>query len=73
MYKRQVEGAVHVNEASLEKVRKRMRELVEMDMPIHKRTIHTDDAVALFRQHGMHDKERLFEDVYKRQMIWREI
>ena len=38
-----------------------MRELVEMDMPIHKRTIHTDDAVALFRQHGMHDKERLFE------------
>ena len=56
-----VEGAVHVNEAFLEKVRKRMRELVEMDMPIHKRTIHTDDAVALFRQHGMHDKERLFE------------
>ena len=29
--------------------------------PICKRTIHTDDAVALFRKHGMHDKERLFE------------
>ena len=30
-------------------------------MPVRKRTIHTDDAVALFRRHGMHDKERLFE------------
>lgn len=35
--------------------------MVEMDMPINKRTIHTDEAIALFGQHGMYDKERLFK------------
>ncbi len=29
-------------------------------MPIHKRSVRTDDAIALFGRHGMHDKERLF-------------
>ncbi len=32
-----------------------------MDLSIRKRSVHTDDAIALFRQHGMYDKERLFE------------
>lgn len=45
----------------LDQVEERMRTMVEEDMPVRKRTIHTDDAVALFRRHGMHDKERLFE------------
>ena len=38
-----------------------MREIVKMDMPIDKRTVSTDDAIALFRRHGMYDKEKLFE------------
>ena len=45
----------------MDKVKNRMLEMVSEKMPIEKRTIHTDDAVALFRKHGMHDKERLFE------------
>src|SRR5699024_7389043 len=44
----------------LAKVKERMQEMADMDMPICKRTVHTDEAVALFRKHGMHDKERLF-------------
>lgn len=56
-----VEGNVKVDGDFLYKVDTRMREMVEIRMPIMKRTIHTDDAIALFGQHGMYDKERLFE------------
>lgn len=56
-----MEGTAVLNEQFLSKVSGRMQEMVDMDMPIKKRTIHTDDAIILFRQHGMHDKERLFE------------
>ena len=56
-----IEGTIRLDQEFLEHVEARMREMVEMDMPIHKRSIHTDDAIALFGQHGMHDKERLFE------------
>lgn len=56
-----IEGDVALNQAFLDKVEARMHQMVEEDLPIQKRTIHTDEAVALFRKHGMHDKERLFE------------
>lgn len=56
-----VTGNVDVNEAFLESVKKRMLEMVEEKMPIEKRSVHTDEAIALFKKHGMHDKERLFE------------
>lgn len=56
-----VEGNITLNQEFLDRVEARMREMVEMDMPIEKRTVHTDDAIALFHQHGMYDKERLFE------------
>lgn len=56
-----VAGNVEVNEAFLEQVTERMKEMVDAKMPIKKRSVHTDEAVALFRKHGMRDKERLFE------------
>ena len=37
-----------------------MRELVAKKVPIDKKTIGTDDAIALFSQYGMKDKEKLF-------------
>ena len=37
------------------------RELVEQKVPFHKRSVHTRDAVKMFREHNMHDKEHLFE------------
>ena len=56
-----VAGNVEVNEEFLARVKNRMLEMVVAKMPIEKRTVHTDEAIALFKQHGMHDKERLFE------------
>lgn len=56
-----VEGNVEVNQVFLENVKQRMLEMVEEKLPIQKRTVHTDDAIAIFRKHGMYDKERLFE------------
>ncbi len=56
-----VSGNVEVNEEFLARVKKRMLEMVEAKMPIDKRSVHTDEAIALFKKHGMHDKERLFE------------
>ncbi len=55
-----VEGNQKVDQDFLNQVEARMREMVEMDIPIKKRTIPTDDAIALFGQQGMHDKEKLF-------------
>ena len=56
-----IEGDVAVDQRFLNKVKSRMLEMVAEKMPIDKRTIHTDEAIALFHKHGMHDKERLFE------------
>ena len=56
-----VAGNVEVNEEFLFRVRNRMLEMVAAKIPIEKRSVHTDEAIALFKQHGMHDKERLFE------------
>lgn len=56
-----VEGKVALDEEFLERVDARMRELSRQKIPIRKRSVHTDDAVALFHRHGMFDKERLFE------------
>lgn len=56
-----IEGDVVLNEEFLESVEARMRELVSQKMPIKKRDLHTQDAVALFNKHGMYDKGHLFE------------
>lgn len=50
-----------LDETFLDKVKARMLELVEQKVPIKKRNVHTDEAIALFRDHGMKDKEHLFE------------
>lgn len=56
-----VEGNVKLDQDFLELVAARMKNLVENRIPIEKRSIHTNEAVELFRKHGMYDKERLFE------------
>ncbi|MCI6466451.1 MAG: nucleoside kinase [Faecalicatena sp.] len=56
-----IEGNVELNQSFLDKVDMRMRDLIRERIPIEKRSIHTTEAVDLFRKHGMYDKERLFE------------
>lgn len=54
-------GNLTLNQEFLESVENRMTELVERNIPIGKRSVNTDEAIALFGQHGMHDKENLFK------------
>ncbi len=42
------------------RIKKRMEELVRESLPIEKRSVHTEEAVELFRKNGMPDKEKLF-------------
>ena len=49
-----------VTQEFIDRVKKRMHEIVEQDIPINKRTISTDEAIRLFHKHHMYDKERLF-------------
>ncbi|WP_432630209.1 nucleoside kinase [Brotaphodocola sp.] len=42
------------------KIRDQMRAYVNASIPIMKRSMNTDEAVELFHQHKMYDKERLF-------------
>lgn len=53
-------GDTKVTEEYLKRLKAEMRRLVDEKLPIKKQTIHTDQAVELFAQHGMTDKERLF-------------
>ena len=55
-----LEGSAKVTQEFLDRVEERMKSLVEMDMPIWKRSVNTDEAITLFHRHGMLDKERLF-------------
>ena len=55
-----VEGNVTLNTEFLQQVEARMKKLVADAIPLGKRSMQTDDAIALFHKHGMLDKERLF-------------
>ena len=55
-----ISGSLSVNQKFLDQVEARMWQLVHMDVPIHKRSVRTDEALSMFRQHGMYDKEKLF-------------
>ena len=56
-----IEGDVALDQDFLDRVDLRMKELCRDRIPIEKRSIHTTEAVELFKKHGMFDKERLFE------------
>lgn len=55
-----VKGNVSVNDEFICRVKARMREIIDGDMPIVKHTIPKDEAVKHFGNHGMYDKEKLF-------------
>ena len=55
-----VHGDVKLNEELIEKVKTYMQKMVEKKIPLMKRDISTQDAIALFHQYGMYDKEKLF-------------
>lgn len=55
-----IDGDIVLNEDFLRKVKAYMLELVERQVPILKRSVGTDEAIELFHNHKMYDKEKLF-------------
>lgn len=56
-----IDGDFKIRKEFLQKVKQRMLHMVDEQLPIQKRSVHIDDAIGLFKEHGMHDKERLFQ------------
>ncbi len=56
----EIEGEIRVEENVLKQVKNRMCEIVRADIPFEKRVVSTNDAILFFKEHGMHDKEKLF-------------
>lgn len=54
------DGKIIPDNAYLLQLKMEMMRLVDEKRPIEKRNMPTDEAIALFRELGMHDKERLF-------------
>ncbi len=46
---------------AVDRVRRRMHEIVDADLPFHRITCPTDEAIALFRKNGLEDKAKLLE------------
>lgn len=55
-----IDGMNPVDTKFLTQVKQVMQELAEKDLPIEKISVHTDEAISLFRRLGMRDKEKLF-------------
>lgn len=55
-----MKGSKIPDQKFLDQVKARMYEIVEANIPIEKRTVSTDEAIALFHRHRMYDKEQLF-------------
>ena len=55
-----MKGGTDLTQEFIDQVKARMHEIVDANLPILKRSVATDEAVALFRKHHMYDKERLF-------------
>ena len=53
-------NTVPVSKADTDRLKNQMYRLVLSDIEIKKKSINTDDAVALFHEYGMTDKEKLF-------------
>lgn len=56
----EVRGNVKITPDFLLQVKNRMKEYADQKIPIMKRNVNTDEAVRLFHEHRMYDKERLF-------------
>ncbi len=50
-----------VNQELLMRIETRMEEIVEQNLPIHKRTVSTEEAIRIFSDAGMADKVKLFK------------
>ena len=57
----EVEGDVTLTQTLLDKIEKKMREIVQEDITFRKYSVNTDEARNLFEYYRMMDKKKLFE------------
>jgi uridine kinase len=50
-----------LDQVTIDKIKKRMKEIVDADLPFIHKSIRTEEAIVLFRERGMEDKARLIE------------
>jgi len=55
-----VNGSVMIDEKFISEVKAKMQEIIDADIPVVKTSYTLDDALKIFREAGMTDKERLF-------------
>lgn len=57
----ELEGKVTLTEEILERVTERMKDIIKKDTVFEKKNIGTDDAIELFKNYKMFDKQKLFK------------
>ena len=56
-----IHNGKNIDLETIEKIKKRMWELIDADLPYLHKSVRTVDAAVLFRERGMNDKARLIE------------
>ena len=56
-----IHNGKNIDLETIERIKKRMWELIDADLPFLHKSVRTVDAAALFRERGMNDKARLIE------------
>ena len=56
-----IHNGKNIDLETIEKIKKRMWELIDADLPFLHQSVRTVDAAVLFRERGMNDKARLIE------------
>lgn len=56
-----VHNGKNFGKEEIEKIKIRMKEIIDADLPFHLKTVRTSEAVKLFCERGMEDKVRLIE------------
>jgi len=54
-------GAQHATEADVDRIRVRMQEIIDLDMPFRRNEAPTEEVVRIFRERGHQDKVKLLE------------
>lgn len=56
-----IHNGKNIDLETIERIKKRMWELIDVDLPFLHKSVRTVDAAVLFRERGMNDKARLIE------------
>lgn len=56
-----IHNGKQIDQITIEKIKKRMQEIIDADLPFHLKNVRTAEATTLFRERGMNDKARLIE------------